>query len=86
MLSCKDVAIQASDYLEHNTSQSLRWKIRVHLMLCTQCRRFIRHLRITRILVSNTAIASAAMRENEIDPMAVYERLLKRVKNSSTPQ
>lgn len=46
MLSCKQVAAIASDYLDNNTS--LKWQIRMHLLLCANCRRFVRHLKITR--------------------------------------
>ena len=50
MLSCKQVATLASDYLDKNTSQTLNWKIRMHLLMCSHCRRFIKHLKITKQL------------------------------------
>lgn len=50
MLNCKQVASLASDYLDKNTSQTLNWKIRMHLMMCSHCRRFIKHLKITKQL------------------------------------
>lgn len=46
MLSCKQVAAIASDYLDNNTP--LKWQIRLHLLMCANCRRFVRHLKITR--------------------------------------
>jgi hypothetical protein len=46
MLSCKQVAAVASDYLDNNTP--LKWQIRLHLLMCANCRRFVRHLKITR--------------------------------------
>lgn len=51
MLSCKQVATVASDYLDNNSLDNntpLKWQIRLHLMMCANCRRFIRHLKITR--------------------------------------
>lgn len=45
MLSCKQVATVASDYLDKNTP--LKWQIRLHLLMCANCRRFVRHLKIT---------------------------------------
>ncbi len=47
MLSCKDVAHLASDYLDKNTSNKLNWKIRLHLIACGCCRKFMGHLSIT---------------------------------------
>jgi len=46
MLNCKQVATLASDYLDNDTP--LKWKIRLHLLMCANCRRFIRHLKITK--------------------------------------
>ncbi|MGV8836723.1 zf-HC2 domain-containing protein [Cellvibrio sp.] len=46
MLSCKQVATIASDYLDNSTP--LKWQIRLHLLMCANCRRFVRHLKITR--------------------------------------
>lgn len=47
MLSCKQVAHLASQYLDKEVSMSMEWKIRMHLMMCANCRRFMRHLKIT---------------------------------------
>ena len=46
MLNCKQVATLASDYLDNDTP--LKWQIRLHLLMCSNCRRFIRHLKITK--------------------------------------
>ncbi len=48
MLKCKEVTEQASDYIDHNLSWRQRLSVVVHLFICHYCRRFIRHLRITR--------------------------------------
>lgn len=45
MLSCKQVAAIASDYLDN--SSPLKWQIRLHLLMCANCRRFVRHLKTT---------------------------------------
>lgn len=45
MLSCKQVASIASDYLDN--SSPLKWQMRLHLLMCANCRRFVRHLKIT---------------------------------------
>ena len=63
MLSCKQVAHLASDYLDHHTNRKLTFKIRLHLMMCANCRRFVKHLRIT----SNLA-RKVAKPNDEINP------------------
>ena len=45
MLKCKDIPEQASDYVEHTLDRRTRAMFRLHLMLCTNCRRFMRQFR-----------------------------------------
>lgn len=71
MLKCKDVAQLASDYLDKHTDGKLNVKIRLHLMLCANCRRFVQHLRITR-----SVAISLANPGDEVDA----ESLLRRIK------
>lgn len=52
MLKCREVAQHASEYLDHNADTRLRWQLRLHLLMCHKCRRFVRHLRITRQVVA----------------------------------
>ena len=51
MLSCKNVAHLASDYLDKNMGGTLPWKVRLHLVACRCCRQFVKHLRITKEVV-----------------------------------
>lgn len=73
MLSCKQVATIASDYLDNNSlgnNTQLKWQIRLHLMMCANCRRFIRHLKITRQvsagMVKKTSIEDAEIVWNKM--------------------
>lgn len=64
MLSCKNVAHLASDYLDKNMGTTLPWKIRLHLVACRCCRKFVKHLEITKTVVpqlidNNLATADA---------------------------
>lgn len=77
MLSCKEVATQASDYLDQNIDGNLLWKIRLHLMMCSHCRRFVRHLRITRTV----AVELEKKEPLRANPEAIYQRILARVKD-----
>lgn len=48
MLNCKQVAQLASTYLDQETNNTLTWQMRWHLLMCANCRRFVRHLKITK--------------------------------------
>lgn len=76
MLSCKQVATIASDYLDNNTP--LKWQVRMHLLLCANCRRFIRHLKITR-----QVSAQMANKNSSEDAEIVWQHLQARIKNES---
>ncbi|MET0356384.1 MAG: zf-HC2 domain-containing protein, partial [Cellvibrio sp.] len=47
LLTCQEVATLASDYLNKDADGKLGLKIRVHLMMCANCRRFVKHLQLT---------------------------------------
>jgi len=47
MLKCRDIAIQASDYIDGEMNLRQRLSVGVHLLLCGRCRTFIRHMRLT---------------------------------------
>ncbi|MBB3169614.1 zf-HC2 domain-containing protein [Simiduia aestuariiviva] len=46
MLKCKDIVARSSDYLDGELTSWARINYRVHLMMCTHCRRYLRHFRI----------------------------------------
>ena len=50
MLKCRDVAREASDYLDKAQPWPRRLGMWLHLLICYHCRRFLRHLRITQRL------------------------------------
>ncbi len=72
MLSCKQVATLASQYLDKDTRAPLTWKIRMHLLMCANCRRFIKHLKITRQVTSETSYS--------IHESISVDEVLKRIK------
>ena len=47
LLTCQQVATLASDYLDKHVDGKLDFKIRLHLMMCANCRRFVKHLKLT---------------------------------------
>lgn len=50
MLKCRDVAQEASDYIDNALPWPRRLGMWLHLFICTNCRRFLRHIRITQRL------------------------------------
>jgi hypothetical protein len=75
MLNCKQVATLASDYLDNDTP--LKWQIRLHLLMCENCRRFIRHLKITKEVSARMVINEPAE-----DAEIVWENLQARIKKN----
>ncbi len=73
MLNCRQAATLASDYLDNNTP--LKWQIRWHLLMCANCRRFVRHLKITRQVSARMTI-----HESPEDVEVVWKNLQMRIK------
>jgi hypothetical protein len=46
MLTCKDIAKQASDYVDGQMTVRQRLAFAFHLLVCGQCREFLRQLRL----------------------------------------
>lgn len=44
MLKCDEVAAQASDFLDKEMTFSQKAAFRLHLLYCSNCRRFVRQL------------------------------------------
>lgn len=51
MLSCKELVAQSSDYLDVQLSLRQRLAIRAHLAMCRNCRRFIRQMRLSQLVL-----------------------------------
>ncbi len=47
MFSCKDACDKATDYLEGSDTFGERLNMRLHLMICRECRRFYRQFQLT---------------------------------------
>lgn len=47
MITCKGVSDKASDYLEGPVPFMQRFQLRLHLMMCKHCRRYVRQLKLT---------------------------------------
>ncbi|MDR7089423.1 zf-HC2 domain-containing protein [Cellvibrio fibrivorans] len=76
MLSCKQVATIASDYLDKSTP--LKWQIRLHLLMCANCRRFVRHMKITRELSKQMVLNKTA---DDVD--TIWNKVQQQIKQDS---
>lgn len=45
VLSCRDVTERASEYLDGDLPRWQRLRVRLHLFICRDCRRYVRQLR-----------------------------------------
>ena len=80
MLNCKEVTQIASDYLDKNIAGTLGWQVRLHLLACKCCRRFMRHLKIT------TQVAPKFIYRNNLKDELDVEAVLKRIKERAGQQ
>ncbi len=74
LLTCQQVATLASDYLDQQADGKLNFKIRVHLMMCANCRRFVKHLRLTKAVVPHFIDTN----QREVDAQAILKRIKER--------
>lgn len=51
MLTCRQLVERSSDFLDAQLSFHERLKVRAHLAMCHNCRRFIRQLRLSQTLL-----------------------------------
>lgn len=72
--TCQEVATLASDYLDKHTNGKLGFKIRLHLLMCENCRRFVKHLQLT------TAVAPQFVYKNTtpVDAEAILKKIKER--------
>lgn len=54
MLSCREIPEIASDYINREGSTRTRVMVSLHLAQCKHCRTYVRGLKITRSLVSES--------------------------------
>ncbi len=66
MLTCKELVARSSELLDSELSFRERMAVRRHLMLCRNCRRFIKQMRLTQGVVRQLPETPGA----EVDDLA----------------
>jgi len=74
LLTCHEVATFASDYLDKHVNGKLNLKIRLHLMMCANCRRFVKHLQLTTTVVPHFVYKNTT----PVDAEAVLKKIKER--------
>jgi predicted anti-sigma-YlaC factor YlaD len=57
LLTCRDVAVHATDYMEGTLARRDRLAVRLHLALCRMCRTYLDQLRRTAALLRDGRLA-----------------------------
>lgn len=74
LITCRQVCETASDYIEGPVSLRQRLLLRMHLLICKHCRRYLSHLRAVIGIAAQVPPADEPS-EQEID--ALVERLMR---------
>jgi Putative zinc-finger len=67
MMTCKEVAEHASEYLDREMPPLRRWSLRLHQLLCRDCREFVGGLRS---LVSRSPVLRSSGEEDKYGALA----------------
>lgn len=68
MLTCKTLAQRhASDYLDQKLTPRQHFGVRIHLLLCANCRRFLRQLHVVRSVLRGSP---PPLEETEVQSIA----------------
>jgi len=70
MLNCRQATEKASALLDGELTRSERWALRLHLMICHHCRRYLRQLRLTLGAVRRLAGAAEPIPERDVSALA----------------
>lgn len=80
MLSCKQVTELSSASLDGEVRGLPRLQMRLHMLICSHCRRFARHMRRSR--ETGAAIARALWQNDADDSRKILQRLREATRSS----
>jgi predicted anti-sigma-YlaC factor YlaD len=79
MLMCKDLAVIASDYIDGELPVIQKMSVKMHLMMCKDCRTFIGNLRASTDLLK----AHSSGQSNEALILRIDERVAQALKEDA---
>ncbi len=65
MLTCRELAEQADAFLDKDLGLGQRLRIRLHMLMCCGCNRFMGQMRTTRSLITAEAGSKIACNDHE---------------------
>ncbi|BAN49881.1 zf-HC2 domain-containing protein [Metapseudomonas resinovorans] len=68
MLTCKELVARSSDLLDGELSFRERMAVRRHLMLCRNCRRFIKQMKLTQAVIRHMPESQGS----DLDDLAAF--------------
>lgn len=74
MLKCRDILEQADAYLVGNLNSWQRLQFRLHLALCSNCRRYLRQLKLTQQVSQQTLLTDKVSHQQIDDILTLLER------------
>jgi len=73
MLKCRDISELSSDYIDGTLPLHKRLQVRLHLFMCTHCRRYLQHFQTTVDLIAKLKNPKTSQQKIE----AVMDRIQK---------
>lgn len=64
-MRCRNIAESASDYLDGQLPWRRRLVVRIHLIICGVCRRYVTQMRLTVDLLKRSGLADAPGRDDD---------------------
>jgi len=74
MLSCKELVARSSDFLDGQLSFREKLAVRRHLLLCKNCRRFIKQMHLTQQVLRKLPEAASPELEQLAERLAEQRR------------
>ena len=69
MLKCRDVLEQADAYLDQQLSGWQRLQFKLHILLCRNCRRYVKNLQLTQQVSQQMRLTQTSPSETELDSL-----------------
>ena len=63
MLKCSEISHLASDFLDNNLDWKTYLSVKMHILICVHCRRFVRHLRTSIRMIRDLERETASVEE-----------------------
>lgn len=71
MLNCREVLERADVYLANELSDWQRFQFKLHLLLCRNCRRYLKNLRLTQQVSQQLPLTEPMLLDSELDALMV---------------